>query len=60
MGLGFSFLSLPLPSECMLIFVGFGLVKMGFFLSNCFVENRCESSTNNEKKSNPESWQTGH
>jgi len=55
MGLGFSFLSLPLPSECMLIFVGFGLVKMGFFLSNCFVENRCESSTNNEKKSNPES-----
>jgi len=53
--LGFSFLPLPLPSECMLIFVGVGLVKMGFFLSNgiCFVENRCESSTNNEKKSNP-------
>jgi len=57
MDLGFSFLPLPLPSECMLIFVGFGLVKMGFFLSNgiCFVENRCESSTNNEKKSNSKS-----
>jgi len=25
-----------------------------------FVENRCESSTNNEKKSNLENWQTDH
>jgi len=53
--LGFSFLSLPLPSERMLIFVAFGIVNWRFkffFLSNgiCFSENRCEDSTSNKRK----------
>jgi len=61
-GFGFFFLATSTTKWMHVIFVGFGLVKMGFFLSNsiCFVKNRCESSTNNEKKSNPESWQTDH